>query len=491
MLFTNLTFCKKMEKQTFKHLLHLPYKYFDLRPTGDILYRLSGQSAFRELFTSQVVSGIIDVGTIVVIVFFIFRKSYSLGLAVILLSIINFLFLVVTKNPLSISINHEIQEQGNLQAKENESIMVISTIKTAGLEDEVYESWNKYQDKLMQRYKERYAISNIYGAVTATFQMFAPIAVLLIGIYKYFDGIISIGEIVAIQSLSSILFGSEVDIFTSYTQYLLANTYLYRVNDIWCEEEEKTEKRIKNLNIEGKIEIRNLNFSYSKHSKQVLHDITLTIEKGERVAFVGKSGSGKSTIAKIIAGLYEVDDGKVFIDGCDINTVIKDNIMGQISMVQQDIALLNQNILKNISMGKSDVNLDEAIEVAKAVNIYDEINEMPMGFYTVVSEMGSNLSGGQRQRIALARALTGNPKIIVLDESTSSLDSKNEKMITEYLRKQGCTQIIIAHRLSTIQDADKIYVVGQGKIIESGTHLELMNKKGAYYQLYVTCDSEN
>ena len=410
--------------------MHLPYKYFDLRPTGDILYRLSGQSAFRERFTSQVVSGIIDVGTIVVIVFFIFRKSYFWGLTVIVLSLINFLFLVVTKNPLSISINHEIQEQGNLQAKENESIMVISTIKTAGLEDKVYESWNKYQDKLMQRYKERYAISNIYGAVTGTFQMFAPIVVLLVGIYQYYSGIISIGEIVAIQSLSSILFGSEVDIFTSYTQYLLANIYLYRVNDIWCEEEEKTQKRIKNLNIKGKIEIRNLNFSYSKHSKQVLHDITLTIEKGERVAFVGKSGSGKSTIAKIIAGLYEVDDGKVFIDGCDINTVVKDDIMG------------------------------------------------------------SNLSGGQRQRIALARALIGNPKIIVLDESTSSLDSENEKMITQYLRKQGCTQIIIAHRLSTIQDADKIYVVDQGKIIESGTHLELMNKKGAYYQLYVACDSE-
>lgn len=486
LLFSNLLLSRKMEKQTFRHLLNLPYKYFESRPTGDIVYRISGQSAFRELFTSQVISGAIDFGTILVVFVFIFSKSIFLGWIAVLLSVFNFIFLLVTKEPLSLSINHEIQEQGHLQTDENECIMTMPTIKTAGLEDIMYEKWSKKQSKLMDRYKERYLISYIYGAVTGTFQVFAPIIIMILGIYQVYIGKMSIGQVVALQSLSSSLFASEVDFFTAYTQFLLADSYLERVNDIWCEEEEKTEGRTNEVCIDGRIEIKNLDFSYSKQSQKVLHNFSITINKGERIALVGKSGSGKSSIAKIIAGLYEVNNGQVYIDGHDINKIKKECITGQISMVPQDVTLLNQSIYSNISLGNEKITMDDVINISKAVNIYDEIMEMPMGFYTIVSELGLNLSGGQRQRIALARALVSNPKIVVLDEATSSLDAENEKQIVEYLRKQGCTQVIVAHRLSTIKDADRIFVVDQGEIVESGTHDELMALKNVYYQLYIT-----
>ncbi|HRR78028.1 MAG TPA: ATP-binding cassette domain-containing protein, partial [Ruminococcus sp.] len=244
------------------------------------------------------------------------------------------------------------------------------------------------------------------------------------------------------------------------------------------------------LDMNGAIELRDLEFSYSKNSKPILKGISFTVEPGQRVAFVGRSGAGKSSIGKIISGLYEVGDGMVFFDGVDMNTIKKSSFSRNIGVVPQDVYLLSRSIYDNIVMNDDSVTEKDVEEACKAVNIYNEIKAMPMGFNTMVSEMGLNLSGGQRQRIALAKALIHKPKIIVMDEATSALDSVNEKNITEYIRKIGCTQILIAHRLSTIIDADKIFVVSDGKIVEEGRHEELMEKKGEYYELYMNNEAE-
>lgn len=209
----------------------------------------------------------------------------------------------------------------------------------------------------------------------------------------------------------------------------------------------------------------------------------MTIESGQRIALVGQPGSGKSTLSKIPSGLYKIDTGKVLFDGVNINQIDKKILSQNLGVVPQDSFLLNRSILDNITL-KHEVTSQKIEEVCKAVQIYDEIMAMPMKFNTIISEMGSNISGGQRQRIALARALINNPSIVILDEATSALDTINEERITKYIQSQGCTQIIIAHRLSTIKDADIIFVMKGGKIVESGNHKYLMTLGGEYYSLY-------
>lgn len=486
----NIFFCRKIERSTFKHLLRLPYKFFELRSTGDILYRMSSLSGFRELFTTQVITGIVDIGSMIFIFYFMFRKSLFLTVCVLGLSVLNVLFLAITKDPIAKSINNEVTEQAELQSVENECLITISSVKTSGLEDQVYDNWSDHLNRLIEKYKQRYSLNNIYSSITGAFQMFAPIVIMILGMLKYFKGEITVGEVVAFQSLASTLFASEISVFSSYSQFVLANAYLNRVNDIWCEDEEPSYDRPNDLDMKGAIELKNLEFSYSRNSKPILKGISFSVEPGQRVAFVGRSGAGKSSVGKIISGLYEIGDGMVFFDGVDMNTIKKSSFSKNIGVVPQDVYLLSRTIYDNIVMNDENITDEEVVEACRAVNIYDEIKAMPMGFNTMVSEMGLNLSGGQRQRIALAKALIHKPKIIVMDEATSALDSANEKNITDYISKIGCTQIIIAHRLSTIIDADKIFVLSDGKIVEEGRHEELMEKKGEYYELYMKSEEE-
>ncbi|CJW84604.1 lantibiotic export protein [Streptococcus pneumoniae] len=349
--------------------------------------------------------------------------------------------------------------------------------------DEATSALDTINEERITKYKKRSIVHILYNSATNVFQLFAPIIILIFGLDNVLNGKILLGEVVAFQTKASILFSSEISIFNAYTQYILAAGYLNRVNDIWLENEENVENGLKKCSLEGRIDIKDLSFSYSKDSAPVIENLNLTIEPGQRIALVGQSGSGKSTLSKILSGLYKIDTGKVLFDGVNINQIDKKILSQNLGVVPQDSFLLNRSILDNITL-KNEVTSQKIEEVCKAVQIYDEIMAMPMKFNTIISEMGSNISGGQRQRIALARALINNPSIVILDEATSALDTINEERITKYIQSQGCTQIIIAHRLSTIKDADIIFVMKGGKIVESGNHKYLMDLGGEYYSLY-------
>lgn len=471
---------------TFGHLLKLPYNFYEVRTSGDLLFRMNSLSVIKELLSEDIISGLIDFGGVIFVASYMFYVSPLLAGVALAIFLLNGLFIVMTRSKVLELNQSEIAENSKLQTIQVESIYSILGIKLAALEENIKLTWNKQFHRVLKTYKSRATFSNLFLVVTSLVQIGAPFLILMIGIMQYQNGTITLGEVIAFNSISGTFFGLSTSIFNTYNKYLVASSFLDRLQDIRDAKQEKnTEKRV-NLYLDGNVELSHIDFSYSKNSQLVLDDINLSIEAGKKIAIVGSSGSGKSTLAKLILGLYEPNQGEIRYDGMNINDMNKQDIRKQMGIVPQDISLLNRSILENIRMNREDIGLDEVKEAAKLAQIHEEIEAMPMGYHTLVSEMGLNLSGGQRQRIALARALINKPKMIVLDEATSSLDSVNEMKVSKYLSSIGTTRIIIAHRLSTIIDADEIFVMKNGKIVEQGTHQELFQKAGSYYQLYAT-----
>ncbi|MBU3107030.1 peptidase domain-containing ABC transporter [Clostridium gasigenes] len=488
-LFLNISTSKGLVGNTFKHLLDLPFKFFDVRTSGDLMYRLGSLNGLRELLTSQLIGGIVDLGALVFILYYMINKSPELTVISVIIFFANIIFMITTRNPIAESINEEITQQSISQSLQVEALYSISTIKMGAIEEQIFDTWNKSFDKVLDKYKKRSIIQNLYNSINSTFQTIGPIIVLVVGIFFYFEKQLTIGEVIAFQTLSANFFGLSTSLFGVYTQYILATSYLERVSDIWEQVPEERPKNPINHELMGKVELKNISFAYTSHSEKVIKDVNLSIEKGQKVAIVGASGSGKSTLSKIIVGLYSPTNGQVVYDDISLKDLDRKEICKQMGIVPQDIMLFNKTILDNITNGNEEYDIKEVEKVCRIAQIHNEIASMPMGYKTVISEMGLNLSGGQRQRIALAKALLSSPKIIILDEATSSLDVINESKISNYLKQEGCTRIVIAHRLSTIIDSDMIFVMNDGEIIENGIHEELINMHGFYYNLYNAVDN--
>ncbi|WP_433945190.1 peptidase domain-containing ABC transporter [Paenibacillus sp. SN-8-1] len=479
----NVAVSRELVSKTFLHLLKLPFKFFDVRTSGDLIYRLGSINGLRELLTTQLIGGFVDLGAMAFILYYMLSKSVLLTLTAIGICALNVLFMALTRKSIADSINNEIVMQTKSQSIQVESLFSISSIKMSGMEDQVYNNWDDSFEQVLDKYKKRSVIQNIYNSVNGTFQTIGPIIILIIGMYLTFSKQLTIGEVIAFQALSVTFFGLSTSLFGVYTQYLLATTYLDRAHDIWEQTPEETPENPISHDLKGQVELKNVSFSYTAHSDKVLKDINLRIEAGQKVAIVGSSGSGKSTLGKVLVGLYSPTSGEVFYDDIPMKSLDRKELCRQMGIVPQDITLFNKTIYENIVMNKP-VELEEVMEAAKIAQIHDEIMAMPMGYRTVISEMGMNLSGGQRQRVALAKALLNQPKLIILDEATSSLDVINESRISYYLKSAGCTRIVIAHRLSTIKDSDVIIVMKHGEIVEQGTHEELIELGKVYSELY-------
>lgn len=479
----NVFLSEKMVTKVFFHLLKLPYKYFDFRSPGDLLYRLNSLMMIRDLISSSIIPGFVNICSVLVIFIYILSKSYEIALITIILTLINVMFLFITRKSIVSAIDNELITQSKSQSVMTEILFSILFVKISGAQNKIYNNWKNSYKQALLNFSKSSSIQNIINTVTSNFQLVSPLIILTSGMMLYQNNILSLGEVIAIQAISSTLFSQTNSTFSLYTQILSSISYLRRVNDILGTSQE-TEGSFKLDDFKRNIVFKDYSFAYSNMSSNVLHNINLSIDKGEKVAFVGESGSGKSTLAKAIIGLYNSHQGTLEIDGIDINEINKNNLHKKISIVPQDNFLFNKTIFENITMNNNDKTEENVIEVAKLANIHEDIQKMPMKYNTVVNDMGFNLSGGQRQRIALARALISNPQILILDEATSSLDQKNEHDIMSNLHNLNCTVIIVAHRLSTIKNADKIYVLENGEIISSGEHEELIKKSQLYKTLY-------
>lgn len=473
-----------LNKSTIGKLLKLPYKYFEVRSNGDLLFRLNSLHVIRDIMSEQVLQGILNIGALLFILCYMAQKSIPLTLLSLGLLTLTGIFILYMRPRMMEANQCEIVESTKLQSLQVETVYSILGIKTTGIEQEVYKNWNERYENSVDKYSRRSKLLNVYTSIISLTQSVNPFITLTFGIYQFFIGNVSVGEVIAFYSLANTFFSSGVSIFQTWNNFLLSTSYLERLKDITDMEIESNPEEPKELKVTGDIKLKNVSFAYTNSSEPVIKNINMHIKKGEKVAIVGASGSGKSTLSKILLGLYEPSSGDIYFDDINFKELNKQSIRRQLGVVPQDICLFNKSILENIKMNNMDISIDDVKKAASIAQIADEIETMPMGYHTLVSDMGLNLSGGQRQRIALARAILNNPKIIILDEATSSLDSVNEMKVSNYFEHIGCTRIVIAHRLSTIIDSDVIYVMDKGEIIEQGTHKELMMLNGAYAQLY-------
>ena len=473
-----------LNKSTIGKLLKLPYKYFEVRSNGDLLFRLNSLHVIRDIMSEQVLQGILNIGALLFILCYMVQKSIPLTLLSLGLLTLTGIFILYMRPRMMEANQYEIVESTKLQSVQVETIYSILGIKTTGIEQEVYKNWNEKYENSLDKYSYRSKLLNVYTSIISLTQSINPFVILTFGIYQFFIGNVSVGEVIAFYSLANTFFSSGVSIFQTWNNFLLSTSYLERLKDITDMDIESNPEEPKDLKVTGDIKLKNVSFAYTNSSEPVIKNINMHIKKGEKVAIVGASGSGKSTLSKILLGLYEPSSGDIYFDDINFKELNKQSIRRQLGVVPQDICLFNKSILENIKMNNMDISIDDVKRAASIAQIADEIETMPMGYHTLVSDMGLNLSGGQRQRIALARAILNNPKIIILDEATSSLDSVNEMKVSNYFEHIGCTRIVIAHRLSTIIDSDVIYVMDKGEIIEQGTHKELMMLNGAYAQLY-------
>lgn len=476
---------KKINKKVFGHMVKLPYFFFETRRKADIIYTLNHITDAKDVLVTDFLSLVLNIGVLIVIWIYFFFSNKVLVLALNIALIPNIILAAVSQKVVTGNMRRLVIENSRVQGYQTEVLYSMFDIKAGARENHVLCEWQKKYDKYSNKYGKSEKASAIWSTVLSISQTLSPIFVLTVGILLSKDGLITMGEIIALFSLAEIFFGQVYGVFDSILSIGLNYIYIERLGDIlFVPETEASKAGTRMIECINTIAVQNLSFQYTEQSNYILRDITFKVNSGEVAAIVGQSGSGKSTLIKIISGLYKASEGKVLINGMDMANIRKECIAPIIGVVPQDSCLYNKTIHENLTQGNDNITEKELLEILKLVNVYDEIMEMPMGLNTLISEMGLNLSGGQRQRIVIARELLKHPSLLLLDEATSALDFANESGILERISKLNITVIIITHRLSSIKNADKILFIDKGRIAEQGTHEELLKMGGLYHAAY-------
>ena len=478
-----------MRRDLFSKLERLPFSFYDEHQTGKIMTRMTND-LFDVVELAHHGPENLFMSIIMIVFSFIYLSSISLPLTLIIFGCVPILLAiaVVLRKKMRMSFKKAREAFSEINGNLSSAISGIRVTKAFNNSDKELEKFEVGNVKFLDASDVRYKAMATFGSSTALItDIFNVICLIAGGVFLY-NGKITFGDystfIVSIN-----LFISPIMTLVQFTEMFEEGaTGFERFIEIMDAPEEKDDKTAKDYpNINGDIEFKDVSFKYEDKDTEVLDNISFKIKKGKTIALVGPSGGGKTTICHLLPRFYRVDSGSISIDGININDITMSSLRNNIGIVQQDVFLFSGSFYDNILYGNLNATKEEVIEASKKANIYDYIMSLPEGFDTEIGERGIKLSGGQKQRLSIARAFLKNPPILILDEATSALDNVTELIIQEALDslQRGRTTIVVAHRLSTIKNADEIYVVAKGKIIEEGSHEDLIKlENGIYRKLY-------
>lgn len=490
-LFANIT--SKMDvvlsSRLYKNIMSLPISYFQKWQVGDVVSRIGEIETLRGFMTGSSLTIILDI-VFAVFYFAVMFLYYSRMLSLVVLVMIPMFVLL---NLIVAPIFKRLINDRFLIASENRSFLIetitgIHTVKATSVENNFIRRYEEMLARLVKASLDVVNLANIANSIGSFFFSIFNLVILWIGAYYVMEGDITVGELIAFQMIAGQLIGPVMRLINQWQDFQRVRVSMERLSDIMDEETEPAfnPSRTTLPSLRGEIAMEKLAFSYTEEGGKVLDNVNIRIPAGMKVGIVGRSGSGKSTLTKLIQRLYLPDTGRILIDGVDIAQVEPAWLRRQIGVVLQDSMLFSGSIEENIRIAAPNATHEEIVNAAKLAGADEFISQFQHGYDSFVGERGSMLSGGQRQRIAIARALISNPRILIFDEATSALDYESENIIMNNIEpiSRGRTMLMIAHRLSTVRDCDAIIVIDKGRIIEAGTHDELMKRNGVYAKLH-------
>lgn len=477
-----------LSTRLFHHLFSLPLRYFESRRVGETVARVRELDTIRTFLTGTPLSSLIDLFFIVIYIVVLF--FYSVPLAIIMVaSIPIFAILSLVVTPMfKKSLDEKFHTGANAQSFLVESVTGIQTVKSFALGEKFEDKWGDLQSDYVKAGYKTSIISSTSGSLATFVQRIFDLIILVQGAKMVIEGTLTIGQLVAFRMLANRVSGPVLRLVQLWQEYQQASLSVKRIGDIFNAPVEQMSKNTSETlpQVEGRISFEKVWFRYRADTADVLKGMSFEIAPNKIVGLVGRSGSGKSTISKLVQRLYIPQNGKITVDGMDLSLMNPILLRNQIGVVLQENFMFNGSVAENIAIHCPNKTIDEVIAVAKIAGAHEFIMELQEGYNTIIGEKGVALSGGQKQRVAIARAIINNPKILIFDEATSALDYESESIIQKNMKEicEGRTVLIIAHRLSTLRIADEIMVIDKGEIMEKGSHDDLMKTNGLYSYLY-------
>ncbi|CAA4025768.1 Lipid A export ATP-binding/permease protein MsbA [Staphylococcus aureus] len=478
-----------IRKKLYNHLQALSARFYANNQVGQVISRvINDVEQTKDFILTGLMNIWLDCITFIIALSIMFFLDVKLTLAALFIFPFYILTVYVFFGRLRKLTRERSQALAEVQGFLHERVQGISVVKSFAIEDNEAKNFDKKNTNFLTRALKHTRWNAYSFAAINTVTDIGPIIVIGVGAYLAISGSITVGTLAAFVGYLELLFGPLRRLVASFTTLTQSFASMDRVFQLIDEDYDiKNGVGAQPIEIkQGRIDIDHVSFQYNDNEAPILKDINLSIEKGETVAFVGMSGGGKSTLINLIPRFYDVTSGQILIDGHNIKDFLTGSLRNQIGLVQQDNILFSDTVKENILLGRPTATDEEVVEAAKMANAHDFIMNLPQGYDTEVGERGVKLSGGQKQRLSIARIFLNNPPILILDEATSALDLESESIIQEALDvlSKDRTTLIVAHRLSTITHADKIVVIENGHIVETGTHRELIAKQGAYEHLY-------